>query len=267
MQTGDLIKRLDAVFEMRERGDHSGSLRELEKLEKSSWHPKDIAVLRLFQATCLTDMGRPKNALERLSTVDKAELTFPKRIDFEYERARIERALGNTNKAIGITENALKTASAAVDKDELRIVAEGLRTLWGILLAEGDRCDEAIPVLETVPMDDKGWAEAKLLLGDCSYKRRRYHEAIHYYLAIISAVNISTVIRNDAVRNLGCAYHQLGDYAKAVEYLIQVKNAYDEFPSLKSDLYRFLASGYSHLGMAQEAAKYVGLSKGTKLIQ
>ena len=123
-------------------------------------------------------------------------------------------------------------------------------------------------MLEAVPIEDQGWAEARLLLGDCSYKSRRYRKAIDYYLSLMSADNqVESVILNDALRNIGCAYYRLGDYAKAAEYLSKIKDAYDDHPILKAELFGFLASAYSHLGMMQEAAKYSGFSRGTDSVQ
>src|SRR5437868_7053341 len=122
MQTSELIKQLDAAFKMREIGDYFGALGEFETLEHRSVHPRDIAALRLFQATCLTDMGQPEDALKRLSRVDRSKLIFSKQVDCEYEHARIERALGRTDKALDITEKALRTASTAVDTNEVKVV-------------------------------------------------------------------------------------------------------------------------------------------------
>lgn len=263
-----LTKRSERAFELRKIGDFRGALREFKTLERLSWHPQDVAALRLLQATCLTDMGRLEEADKRLSTVDRNELILSKQVDYEYERARIARALGHIDSALEITEKALRTISTAVDKDEVSVVSEGLHTMRGILLVESGRCEEAIPILEAVPTDDLGWAEARLLLGDCSYRKRRYREAIVYYLSVISSHDkVSNVIRNDALRNTGSAFHQLKDYEKAVEYLSRVKNAYDEYPAMKAELFAFLASAYTHLGMLQEAAKYSGFSKATDSIQ
>lgn len=268
MRTQELIKQLDAAFDMRKAGNYAGALSQFESLERRSAHPEDIAALRFFQAACLTDMGRPEDALDRISRVDKSRLIFSKQIDYEYERARIERALGHTREAIDLVGNALRMVDGANDKNEVSVVLGGLYALRGILLAESGECDEAIPLLGEVPMEDEGWAEARLLLGDCSYKNRRYREAIDCYLSLTSSdIKVAPVIRNDALRNIGCAYHQLGDYARAAEYLSKIKDAYDEYPTLKANLFGFLASAYSHLGMAQEAAKYSGFSKGTNSVQ
>ena len=268
MQTSELIKQLDAAFKMRETGDYVGALGEFETLERLSVHPRDIAALRLFQASCLTDMGRPEDALKRLSRVDRNKLIFSKQVDCEYERARIERALGRTDKALDIAEKALRAAGAAVDKDEVKVVYEGLRTLQGILLAEAGRCEDAMPVLESVPTDDLGWAEARVCLGDCKYKKKLYLEAIDCYLSIISsATKVHPFYREAALRNIGFAYYDLRQYAKAVEYLTQVASAYDDAPDMKAELFSILASSYSHLGMTQEAAKYSGFSRGTNSVQ
>jgi tetratricopeptide (TPR) repeat protein len=268
MQAQELIKRFDFALEKSRAGDHISALQEFESLERLSTHPQDIAALRFFQATCLTDLGKAEEALTRISSVDKNKLAFANQVDYEYEYARIERALGHTRQAFDRVKTALKMIAQAADLQDVNIVSRNLHTMCGILLAESGKCDEAAPLLEAVPAEDEGWAEARLLLGDCSYKNRRYREAIDYYLSLMASANETpSIIGNDAVRNIGCAYHQLGDYAKAVEYLSKIKDAYNEYPNLKADLYGFLASAYSHLGMTQEAAKYSGFSKGTNSIQ
>jgi tetratricopeptide (TPR) repeat protein len=150
----------------------------------------------------------------------------------------------------------------------MKVVSQGLHTLRGILLAEAGRCEDAMPVLESVSIDDLGWAEARIHLGDCKYKKNRYREAIECYLSITStATTVHPFYREAVLRNIGFAYYDLRQYAKAVEYLTQVELAYDESPGMKAELFRILASAYSQLGMPQEAAKYDGFSRGSKSVQ
>jgi tetratricopeptide (TPR) repeat protein len=264
----ELNRQLDAAFKMRQVGNYIGALGQFESLERQSVHPQDIATLRLYQATCLTDIGQPEEANKRLSSSDRSKLVFSKQVDYDYERARIERALGHTDKALDIAEKALGLAAKAVDEDEVRVVSEDLRTLQGILLAEARRCEEAIPMLEAVPPDNPGWGEAGLLLGDCRYKKKLYREAIDCYLKVaLETKTVHPIYRNDALRNIGLAYYDLGEYVKAVEYLVKVERAYDDYPDIKAQVFRILASAYSRLGMPQEAARYSGFPRGSRSIQ
>jgi tetratricopeptide (TPR) repeat protein len=268
MQAQELIKQLDEAFVKRAAGDYSGALQEFESLERRSWHPQDIAALRFFRATCLTDLGRAEDALKRISEVDKNQLIFSKQIDYEYERARIERALGHTREALDLVRIALKMVDAASDKAEVSVVSRGLETLRGILLAESGRCEEALPVLEAVPTDDDGWAEARIRLGDCKIRKKLYREALEHYLSVTSSSKeLDPIHRKTALRNVGCAYYYMGNYRKAIEYLTKVEHGYDGHPDLKAELCGVLASAYSRLGMTQEAAKYGGFSKGTNAVQ
>ena len=268
MQTQQLIKRFDSALERARGGDYAWALRELEELERVSQHPQDIAALRFFQATCLTDMGRAEEALKRISRVNRNKLAFSNQVDYEYERARIERALGHTREAIDRTEIALKMIEAGSNNQDISVVSRNLYTMRGILLAESGRCDEAILVLETIPIDEEGWAEAKLRLGDCQVKKRRFREAVESYLEIASSEReIDPIHRKTAIRNIGSAYYYMGEYTKAIEYLTKVEHGYEESSELKADLFGFLASAYSHLGMTQEAAKYSGFSRGTSSVQ
>jgi tetratricopeptide (TPR) repeat protein len=268
MEAQELIKRLDSALERARTGEYSWALQEFESLERLSQHPQDIAALRFFQATCLTDMGRAEEALKQISRVDRSKLIFSSQVDYEYEYARIERALGHTREALDRAERALNMAERVDNKQELTVVSRNLRTMRGILLAESGRCDEAIPALQAVPMEDEGWAEARVHLGDCKYKNKLYQEAIDYYLSITSTTKkVHPFYRDAALRNIGYAFYDLRQYAKAVEYLAQVEHAYDENLDLKAELFGILASSYSRLGLPLEAAKYGGFSKGTNSVQ
>lgn len=268
MQTHELIKRLDAAFDKRRAGDSSTALDEFENLEKLSTHPQDIAAIQLFQVMCLTDLGRIEEADQKIRLVNEKRLDAVDRVDYESEYARIKRVEGMTDEALERVQRALHISETVEDKRRVEAARKSLQALRGVLLAESGRCNEAVPILEDVSPDGAWWADARLLLGDCSYKDRRYRQAIDYYLSLTSSANnVASVIRNDAFRNIGCAYHQLGDYAKAAEYLSKVKDAYDEHPEIKAKLFGFLASAYSHLGMTQEAAKYSGFSRGSNSVQ
>jgi tetratricopeptide (TPR) repeat protein len=268
MQTQQLIKRLDAAFDKRRAGDPSTALDEFENLEKLSTHPQDIAALRLFQVMCLTDLGRIEEAGQKIRLVNEKRLDTVDRVDYESEYAQIKRAEGMTDEALERVERAIHISETVEDKRRVEVARKSLQALRGVLLAESGRCDEAVPILEDVSPDDPWWADARLLLGDCSYKSRRYRQAIDYYLSLMSSANrVSSVMRNDAFRNIGCAYHQLGDYTKAAEYLSKIKDAYDEYPEIRATLFGFLASAYSHLGMTQEAARYGGFSRGSNSVQ
>jgi tetratricopeptide (TPR) repeat protein len=267
-QARELIEQYDAAFEMRKAGNFAGALGRFESLERLSTHPTDIAALRFFQATCLTDMGEPEHALRQLSRVDKSKLVIAKQLDYEYERARIQRALGNTREALKLVERAMKQANGRGSEEGVNVVAAGLHTLQGILLAESGRCEEALPILEAVAADDDGWAEARINLGDCKIRERSYQEAIAYYVSITaSSRNVDPIHRKTALRNIGCAYYYMGEYAKAIEFLTMVEHAYDGNLELKAELFGVLGSAYARLGMAQEAAKYSGLSLSTKSVQ
>jgi tetratricopeptide (TPR) repeat protein len=155
----------------------------------------------------------------------------------------------------------------AANRDELAVVSGALHTLRGILLAESGQCDEAIPLLESVPRNDLGWAEATIALGDCKIGKRLYREAISDYLRVTSEPTaVHPFYREAALRNIGCAYYYLGEYPQAIEYLKKVEGSYDDRPDLKADLFSLLASAYTRLSMTKEAAKYSVFSSGTKSI-
>jgi tetratricopeptide (TPR) repeat protein len=293
MQNDELIKQLDTALDMQEGGDYANALDIFEKLEELSSHPQDIAALRCFQVSCLTNLGRTKDAAELISRIDKNQLIFSKKIDYEYERARVERALGHTREALDLVKNALQMIEIAnnsgksteligdeviivadhkdeliLNRDEIHVLSGALCTLQAILLAESGNCDEAILMLEAVPVEDLGWAEARILLGDCKIRKRLHKEAIEIYSSIISSSReIDPIHRETAIRNTGCAYYYMKEYKRALEYLTKVEHSYDENPGLKAELFEFIASTYSRLEMPQMAAKYRVFSKASDSVQ
>jgi hypothetical protein len=74
MEVQERIRLLDAVFDKAKAADYPTALEEFEFLETQSEHPQDIAPLRLFQASCLTDMGKAAEALDRIRSVDQRQL-------------------------------------------------------------------------------------------------------------------------------------------------------------------------------------------------
>ncbi len=268
LQVSKLLEQLDAAFERRRAGDYAAALSEFESLESKSTLPQDIAALQLFQCMCLTDLGRTDEAHERISRVNKNRLVVIDQIDYESEYARIKRAQGKTSEALERIERAIKMAEAMENRRQVEEAWGSMQALRGILLAESGNCDEAIPVLESVPAEAEGWAEARIQLGDCKIQKRLHHEAIQVYQCIVSSSKkIHPIHRKTALRNIGCAYYYLREYTNAVEYLTKIEHGYDENPRLKAELFEVLATAYSRLGMLQEAARYSAFSKGSGSVQ
>ena len=268
MHTDDLIRRLDWAFDLRKSGDYAEALEEFKNLERRSTHPEDVAALRLFQAMCLTDLSRFDEALEIIRRVDEKRLKTIDRIDYEGEYARIGRAKGMITAALDHVRRALRIAENVEDKSLIIAAEAGLRALFGILLAESGKCDDALPILNEVSEHNAWWAEAKLHAGDCMYKKKWYREAINCYLTLaFSQENIHPIYRNAAIRNIGFAHFDLGEFQVAVKYLQSVEHAYDDAPDLKAELFNILSSAYSRLGMTQEATKYGRFSMGSSSVQ
>lgn len=243
----DIVARLDWALSKRRDEQYAQALAEFKRLEKLTNSPQDLAMLRFFQTTCLTDLGRTAEAAKLISGIDKENLGFANQIDFEFEYARIERAEGAPHRALARVVKALSSIEAINDRSEILMAIMNMETLRAILLAEIGELDEAIPLLERVPSQDPGWAEARMCLGDCFYQQRNYRRAIDSYRDVLfSDKRISAIIGNDAIRNIGCAHHDLGEYDKAIEHLNKVKHAYDSHPELKEEVESVLASAYFH---------------------
>jgi tetratricopeptide (TPR) repeat protein len=263
-----LIERLDTAFAKRRAGDCSAALADFEDLEAVSQNPQDIATLRLFEAMCLTDIGTFDLALDRMAKVDVSALEIVDRIDYELEYARIDRALGRPTDALNRVTGAVKLIGMVEDTHRVEDTKRKLQAFCGVLLAEAGRCDEAIPVLKRVPLEDTWWVEARLHEGDCLYKKKLYKEAAECYLSVATAAKeVHQVHREAALRNTGFAFFDLGQYAKAVEYLMQVERAYDEVPTMQAEVFGILAAAHSRLGNSREAQKYRALSNGSGSVQ
>ena len=268
MQPSELIKQLEAAFELRKADNFADALEKFESLERQSRHPRDVNSLRVFQVMCLTDLGRIADAHRMLNSVDASYLGDVDRIDYEFEFARIAWKEGNLHEALEHTAAASKLINAVEDQSRVQAASEDLLSLQGVLLSELKRCDEAIPILEQVSEESSWWVTANIHLGECRIWKRSHREAIMCYLNILSSSReIDPVDRKTAIRNIGCAYFYAGEYSQAVEYLRKVEDGYDERPDLKAELFEILASAYVHLGMAREAAKYSRWTKGTNSIQ
>jgi tetratricopeptide (TPR) repeat protein len=248
-----------------EAADYSAALAEFELLESLSEHPSDIAQLRLYQTSCLTNIGEKREARNRIGTIEKNQLGFVVQIGYEYEYARIMRADGYLQVALDLAQNAVK--SIREDKDwNQPILATNLNTLLGILLAETGQCDEAIAILEQVPVEDLGWAEARVHLGDCKYKKGLYREAIGDYESVISRrKEIHPIYFHAAIRNTGVAFYVLHEYAKAVDCLNLVKDKYEDYPSMKNEVLEILSSAY--LKLEQDGSVRKHSSTGPLILQ
>jgi tetratricopeptide (TPR) repeat protein len=253
---------------MRRAGEYAAALAEFESLERKSSHPQDIAALQLFQCMCLTDSGRIEEAHQRIGRVNKNRLGVISRVEYESEHARIKRAQGKIEEALDQIEKAIKIAQTVENKLQIEEASTDMLALHGVLLAQCGRCDEAMPILECVPMGNPWWAEARIHLGDCKVRKRLHQEAIETYLSIVSSSKeVHPFHRLTALRNIGYAYYYLGQYAKATEYLIQVEHDYDDEPEMKADLFGMLASAYSRQGKVREATKYGGFTRSTGSVQ
>jgi tetratricopeptide (TPR) repeat protein len=164
MEAPQLLERFEAAVQKMEAADYSAALADFELLESLSDHPSDIAYLRLLQTSCLTDMSKKSEARDRIGTIDKNQLEVAPQIGYEYEYARIMRAEGSLQVALALARNALK--SIQDDKDlNKSIFAINVSTLLGILFAETGQCEEAIAILEQVPIRRSGMGRSEIASG------------------------------------------------------------------------------------------------------
>jgi tetratricopeptide (TPR) repeat protein len=265
MEGQQLLERFEAALQKMGVEDYSTALAEFEFLESLSEHPSDIAQLRLAQTSCLISLGNKSEARTRIGTIEKNQLGSINKVDYEYEYARIMRADGNLKAALDLTQNALKSIEGEIDSNK-SFITQNLSTLFGVLLAETGQCDEAIPVLEKVPVEDPGWAEATLKLGDCKYKKQLYGEAIKNYEEVISrGKEVHPIWLHAAIRNTGFAFYDLHEYAKAIDFLNLIKDKYEDYPALKNDVLEILAS--ASLKLERNGNLQIHPQNGSRLLQ
>jgi tetratricopeptide (TPR) repeat protein len=268
MRADEVAKQFEIAVGMRKAGDSAGALRVFEAIEGATSHRRDLATLRLFQAMCLTDLGRVDEAHDMLRSIDEKELDIVDQIDQQFEYARINRAMGMPAEALKRVERAITISHAVGAKERVEEASRDLQAFRGVLLAESGNCHDAVPVLQGVSTESPWWIEAQIQLGDCHLVKRRFRDAIESYLAITLAEReVDPIYQMRATRNIGSAYFYMGDYAKAVEYLTRVEHGYERNLELKAEVFSLLAAAYSHLGLMEDAARYRSFSSGTNSVQ
>jgi tetratricopeptide (TPR) repeat protein len=226
LSTTELVQRLDEAFEKRAAGNYVEALEEFLSLEKLSTQSQDISALRLFQAYCLVDMGKIKEAYDRLNSVSADDLGDNLKAIYEYHLARALHALGRPTEALRHVEQSLSIFKSVSDDLMDHSVASDARTLLGLLLAECKRCEEALVLLKNITADDPAWAYVKLRIGDCLMEARQYRDAVECYISIVASdLEIDQAVRVDALRNLGISYFWMGDYDSSVKHLMRARDA------------------------------------------
>jgi tetratricopeptide (TPR) repeat protein len=103
-------------------------------------------------------------------------------------------------------------------------------------LIKGDKCDEAMPLLQKVVADNPRDADAWNYLGFCSRKLGKKEEALGYYQKAL-ALNPK---HKGANEYLGELYLMMGDLAKAEEQLAVLKgicpSGCEELEDLEADI-------------------------------
>jgi tetratricopeptide (TPR) repeat protein len=249
---------LDAALDEHLRGNYTAALDQFEALEQLPWHPKDIARLRLFETSCLTMLARIDDAHEKLQSVDESELDRASQLDYEFELARLEFQESKHASALERIGSMLKRLDDIEDLNRRKALQNDLELLEGVLLADIDDLERAIPILGSVSAENPGWAQATVRLGDCYFRRGDHEQALKTWLEVVNANrdHVHPVYRDSAIRNIGMVCYYGGDYEKAVGFLSKVADKYDEYPDIKRNVHKALASALRCLGKIDEAAKY-----------
>lgn len=103
-------------------------------------------------------------------------------------------------------------------------------------LIKGEKCDEAMPILQRVVADNHRDADAWNYLGFCARTLGKYDEALGYYQKAL-ALNAK---HKGANEYLGELYLKMGNLAKAEEQLAILKgvcpNGCEELEDLEADI-------------------------------
>lgn len=249
----ELVRRLDAAIADYESGNFSSALEQFEHLEKISWHPQDIARIRLGQFECLFADGKIDLAVARLSSVDRSQLDEYSLLDYEFAMAKIELHQGKRAEALRRVQNvrAQPDPLADIARGKARVAA--FRTLHGKLLAETGNWREAIPLLESTPDVDSGWAEARLQLGVCYMVLRSYPEALRCFMDVLEAdpTRLNRMECDTATRNVGAVHFRSGSYSEAVDWLVRASAAFEAYPDQKAEVDEMLSAALGKLGRVQ----------------
>lgn len=249
----ELIRQLDAAIADYTSGNFGNALEKFEHLEKVSWHPEDIARLRLNQFDCLFADGKIDLALARFASVDCLQLDEYSALDYEFAKARIEQYQGKRAEALRRVQNARARPDPLADIPRGKARVAAFRTLHGKLLAETGNWKDAIPLLQSTPDADSGWAEARLQLGDCFTALRSYSEALRCFMDVLEAdpARVNRVERDRAVRNVGVVNFRSGHYSEAVDWLVRAAAAFEAYPAQKPEVDEMLTAALRKLGRVQ----------------
>lgn len=109
-------------------------------------------------------------------------------------------------------------------------------------LIKGDKCDEAMPILQKVVADNHRDADAWNYLGFCARKLGKKEEALGYYQKALAL----SPKHKGANEYLGELYLMMGDLPKAEQQLAVLKgicpNGCEELEDLEADIADFKAN-------------------------
>jgi len=158
------LDQFNRALRLRDEGRLEEAISLFEDLQRRSPHPNDQAQLILFRAEGLTLLGRydQARALVVQATRLEPESHWVK-AGALHELARIDRAQGRVAEALKQTEELLEVYSAGADSGWV----EGLEVERGLLLAELNRCGEAVPSLERAQKISPDNWQVNFALGRC----------------------------------------------------------------------------------------------------
>jgi tetratricopeptide (TPR) repeat protein len=249
MSTEAFDECIEAGIRLRNAGRYGEAASFFREHESRFEEMEQVACLIMFEAESLTFEGNFSAARAALERVRNLQPTNPSiAADVLHETARIERAEGNLDGALAKTEQLIATHP---DKDDL---GELLFTERALILAEMDKCEEALPLLRQAAKAGHNSAYVRFHLGRCSFAAQDYQSAVANLSIAIQDSRLNTKYRAYALLDRGLSYWHLEEYPLAIADFEQCEELGPEVDrASRRTMYLVFATCLKELGRPGEA--------------
>jgi tetratricopeptide (TPR) repeat protein len=257
------IQRIQHMMELRDTGHPNEALLELEQLKATASDPDEKASVFLSEAGCYQQLGRLEEAWRCLDQARRASPRSELRMHIDFVDADLSWDGQRFQEAHKKLERLWKDYAKDLRDPNQRDLYEMVVLKRGILLAQGKRPGEAIPILReavSFALDKKTHGDVCFNLGVCYFNLRDWEKAKEYFR--VAAEQSSPEYMIKAHYYLGVIHTLDGAYARALQELVQVEPHMGAPGITRSKLYELMAKVCRELGQADDADRYEKQASG-----
>ncbi len=256
-------QRFDHAISLRDAGHFEESLQELAALTESTIDPEEKASLLANESTCLTILGRLREARERLSEAFRVAPRTQLLLYLEFENAGLLTHEGRWDEALETLDCLRGEYSDLLATPKYRELYEQIQIVRGTALVSLARFQDARTTLEECllfPLTVTDQSHVLYNLGLCNMKlgeKERAKKALGE--ALRSGLKASDAV--PAHYDLGVIFYGEKAYAKAMMEFEWCLAHVEEGQMPKNHICEWLASTAYSLGMMDEYERYRKLAK------